>query len=226
MTLRSRVIVRLCVGPLFLAAMLFVPAGSLKYWQAWSFIAAIVPSAIFSFVYFYRRDPGLVQRRMQSKEPVREQRLLVNILKPLFFVAFLIPGLDYRFGWSRKYLGGMPAWLSLVALAIVVGGYFFVVWVFRVNSFASRTIRVEQRQTVISTGPYALVRHPMYLGSVAMCLAVPLALGSYFAWPLFALLTVFYVLRLLNEEKILREQLAGYAEYCLRTRYRLVPFMW
>jgi protein-S-isoprenylcysteine O-methyltransferase Ste14 len=206
--------------------MLFVPAGSLKYWQAWAFIAAIVPCAIFSFLYFYIRDPGLVRRRMQSKEPVREQRLLVNVLKPAFFVAFLIPGLDYRFGWSRKFLGGVPAWGSLLALAVVVAGYFFVVWVFRVNSFASRTIRVEQGQTVISTGPYALVRHPMYLGSVVMSLGVPLAVGSYFAFPLFALLTVFYVLRLLNEEKLLRQQLPGYAEYCLRTRYRLVPFMW
>jgi protein-S-isoprenylcysteine O-methyltransferase Ste14 len=226
MTLRSRVIVRLCVGPLFLATMLFVPAGSLSYWQAWAVIAAVVPTAILSILYLYRRDPQLVQRRMETKEPVREQRLLVNLLKPAFFLALLIPGLDHRFGWSRRYLDGVPAWLSLIALAVVVAGYFFVVWVLSVNSFASRTIRVEQGQTVISIGPYALVRHPMYLGSVAICLAVPLALGSYFALPLFALLTVFYVLRLLNEEKILREQLAGYAEYCSRTRHRLVPLVW
>lgn len=219
-------IARLSVGPLFLAAILFIPAGSIEYWQAWAFIAAIVPCIIVSFLYFYWRDPELVRRRMQRKEAIREQRLLINLIKPVFFVAFLVPGLDHRFGWSRTYLGGVPGWLSVVALATVLAGYFFVVWVLSVNSFASRTIQVEQRQAVISTGPYALVRHPMYLGSIVMWLAVPFALGSYFALPLFALLTAFYVLRLLNEEKVLREQLAGYAEYCSRTRYRLVPFMW
>ena len=150
----------------------------------------------------------------------------MRLLEPVFFAAFLLPGLDYRFGWSRTSLGAVPLWLTLLAQALLLGGLFFVVWVMKVNSFASRTIQVEAGQRVISTGPYRMVRHPMYLGSVVLWLSTPLALGSYFAWPAFALLIPFYVFRLLNEEKVLRQELPGYPEYCLRTRYRLVPFVW
>jgi protein-S-isoprenylcysteine O-methyltransferase Ste14 len=114
----------------------------------------------------------------------------------------------------------------LLCQALILGGLLLVVWVMKVNSFASRTIQVEAGQRVISTGPYRMVRHPLYSGSLVMWLATPLALGSYIAWPAFALLIPFYVFRLLNEEKVLRQELPGYPEYCLRTRFRLVPFVW
>jgi protein-S-isoprenylcysteine O-methyltransferase Ste14 len=226
LSLKARLLLRFPVGVIATAAMLFIPAGSLHYWQAWLFIASVFPVAIVSSIYLYKRDPQLIERRLQKKEPIKEQRILVRVLKPLFAAVLLIPGLDYRFGWSRRFFGGVPVWLTIVALVMVVGGYLLAVWVMRVNSFASRTIRVEARQTVVTTGPYGLVRHPMYLGSVVICLFVPLALGSYVAWPPSALLIAFYVLRLLNEEKLLRRELPGYPEYCLRTRFRLVPFVW
>ena len=114
----------------------------------------------------------------------------------------------------------------MLAQVLILGGLLLVFWVLKVNSFASRTIRVEAGQSVISSGPYSMVRHPMYSGSVVMWLSIPLALGSYVAWPAFALLIPLYVFRLLNEEKVLRQELSGYPEYCLRTRYRLVPFVW
>lgn len=226
MSLRSRLILRLSLGLIFFAAMLFIPAGSLKFWQGWTFMALLFIPAISSFLYFYKHDPQLVERRLQSKEKISEQKFLLRLFKPIFLATFLLPGLDYRLGWSRTSLGAVPLWLTLLAQALVLGGFLAAVWVMKVNSFASRTIQVEAGQKVISTGPYRMVRHPLYLGSLVMCLATPIALGSYFAWPAFALLIPFYVFRLLNEEKVLRQELPGYPEYCLRTRFRLVPFVW
>jgi len=206
--------------------MLFIPAGSWKYWQGWAFLGVtFIPSTV-AYLYFYKHDPQLLERRLQSKEQVSEQKLLVRVTRPLFLAAFLIPGLDYRWGWSRTLLGGVPPWLTLLCQVLVLGGFLFVFWVLKVNSFASRTIQVEAGQKVISTGPYAVVRHPLYSGSVVMWIAAPLALGSYFAWPAFALLVPFYVIRLLNEEKVLRRDLPGYPEYCQQTHFRLVPFVW
>jgi protein-S-isoprenylcysteine O-methyltransferase Ste14 len=226
MSLKSRIFLRLFLGLIIVAAMLFIPAGSLRFWQGWALMILVFVPVISFYLYFYKHDPQLLERRLQSKEKVREQRLLIRLLKLLFFAAFLLPGLDYRFGWSRTSLGGVPLWLTLLAQVLLLGGLLFVFWVLKVNSFASRTIQVEAGQSLISDGPYRMVRHPMYSGSVVMWLVIPLALGSYFAWPAFALLIPIYVFRLLNEEKVLRQELPGYPAYCLRTRYRLVPFVW
>jgi protein-S-isoprenylcysteine O-methyltransferase Ste14 len=226
MSLKSRILLHLFLGLIIVAAMLFIPAGSLRFWQGWVFMILVFIPVISFYLYFYKHDPQLLERRLQSKEKVSEQRLLIRLLKLLFFAAFLLPGLDYRFGWSRNSLGAVPMWLTLLAQVLLLGGLLFVFWVLKVNSFASRTIQVEAGQSVISDGPYRMVRHPMYSGSVVMWLVIPLALGSYFAWPAFALLIPVYVFRLLNEEKVLRQELPGYPAYCLRTRYRLVPFVW
>ena len=136
-------------------------------------------------------------------------------------IAFVLPGLDYRFGWSKQ-----PLWIAIFSQAVVLGGFVMTFWVLKVNRFAARTIQVEPGQEVISSGPYRIVRHPMYLGGSVMFLFTPLALGSYFALPVFALLIPVIVLRLLNEEKVLRQELPGYPEYCFQTRFRLVPFLW
>lgn len=226
MSLKSKIVLRLFLSLILIVAMLFVPAGSLRFWQAWVLIALVFIPVVSTYVYFYQHDPQLIERRLQSKEKVSEQRFLIRLLKPVFFTAFLLPGLDYRFGWSRASLGAVPLWLTVFAQVLVLGGLLLVFWVLRVNSFASRTIQVEAGQSVISSGPNSMVRHPMYSGSVVMWLTIPLALGSYVAWPAFALLIPLYVFRLLNEEKVLRQELSGYSEYCLRTRYRLVPFVW
>ena len=226
MSLGSKLVLRLSVSLILLSAVLFIPAGSVRFWQGWAYLALVLIPVAFSFAYFYRRDPELIERRLQTEEKVGAQRLLIGLLKPVFFGALLLPGLDYRFGWSSTYLGVVPLWLTLLAQSLVVAGFLLVFWVLRVNSFAGRTIRVEERQTVISSGPYAFIRHPMYSGSLLMFLFTPLALGSYVAWPAFALLVPIYVLRLLNEEKVLRQELPGYSEYCARTRFRLVPLVW
>lgn len=179
-----------------------------------------------AFVYFLKHDREFLERRLELMEQVREQRLLTLWLQPVFFAIFLLPGFDHRLGWSRALAGTVPLWLNLLAGALVLAGIFIVSWAMNVNRFAAHTVRVETGQKVISTGPYALVRHPLYAGSVVLWLFTPLALGSWVALPFFVLLLPFYVIRLLNEEKVLRVQLTGYSEYCQRTRYRLIPYVW
>jgi protein-S-isoprenylcysteine O-methyltransferase Ste14 len=226
MSLGAKLVLHVFLSFIFFSAMLFIPAGSLRFWQGWTFMALVFIPVVYSYVYFYQHDPQLVERRLQSREKISEQRVLIRLLKPVFFAAFLIPGLDYRFGWTRRLVGTVPLWLVLLSQVMVLGGFLFVFWVLKVNSFAGRTIQVEAGQKVISKGPYRFVRHPMYSGSVVIWLFTPLALGSYVAWPAFALLVPFYVFRLLNEEKVLRQELPGYAEYCARTPFRLVPGVW
>jgi protein-S-isoprenylcysteine O-methyltransferase Ste14 len=226
MNLGSRMVLRFTIGLILVGALLFIPAGTLRYWPGWSYLALFFIPGVSASLYLWKRDPQLIERRLQGEEKVSEQRLLMRVLKPLFVAAFLLPGLDCRLGWSRRYLGGVPLWLVVACQAVFLGGILSVFWVMKVNSFASRTIQVEAGQKVISSGPYGLVRHPMYSGSLMMWLSTPLALVSYFAWPAFALLIPFYVIRLLNEEKVLRRELPGYSEYCKSTRYRLVPFVW
>jgi protein-S-isoprenylcysteine O-methyltransferase Ste14 len=221
-----RLITRFSLMLLVILAILFLPAGTFRFWQGWATLAAYFVPTSLGFLYLCLHDPEVVERRLESGEKVKEQKLLIRLMRPLFLVAFLLPGFDYRWGWSRGMLGAVPLWLELLSLAMVVAGFLGVSWVLRTNSYAARTIRVEAGQTVISTGPYRWVRHPMYSGSLVLFLFTPLALGSWVAWPVFALLTPFYVFRLLNEEKVLRAELPGYSEYCLRTRFRLVPYVW
>jgi len=226
MNLRSKLFLRFSLGPVLIAALLFVSAGSLKFWQGWTYMALVSIPLIASVGYFYKHDPKLMERRLQSKETVSEQERLMRWWKAAFLLAFLLPGLDYRFGWSRTLIGVVPPWLILFSDALVLCGFLLVIWVMKVNSFAARTIQVEPGQKVITTGPYHMVRHPMYSAGLIISFATPLALGSYIAWPVFALLIPFYVFRLLNEEKVLRQELPGYSEYCARTHFRLVPFVW
>ena len=150
----------------------------------------------------------------------------MKFAKVIFIAAFLLPGFDFRFGWSRRTFGAVPVWLMICSGAIALAAYLMTYWVMGVNSYASRIIQVEKEQRVISIGPYRIVRHPMYLGGVISILLTPLALGSYWALPAFALVIPMIVLRLLNEEKILRQELAGYREYCRNTRFRLIPLVW
>jgi protein-S-isoprenylcysteine O-methyltransferase Ste14 len=221
MTLKSRLALRFLLALGVLGALLFIPAGSLRFWQGWAYMAISFVPGLFAFTYFYKHDPQLIERRMQFREKVREQKRIMTFVYIAWLVAFVLPGLDHRFGWSHQ-----PLWVTIFSQAVVFGGFATTLWVAKVNRFAARTIQVEPGQEVISSGPYRIVRHPMYLGACAMWLFTPLALGSYFTLPAFALLIPLILLRLLNEEKVLRQELPGYAEYCLRTRFRLVPFIW
>jgi protein-S-isoprenylcysteine O-methyltransferase Ste14 len=220
-SLKTRLILCCLFAVIFVAALLFIPARSLRYWQGWVFMAILFLPMPITSVYFMKRDPQLVERRLRTKEKISEQKTIIRWAQLVFFAALLLPGLDYRFGWSR-----VPLWLTILSQLFVFAGYLITLWVMKENSFASRTVEIQEGQKVISTGPYRLVRHPMYFGGVLMLLFTPLALGSWWALPGFLLVIPLIVLRLLNEEKMLCRDLPGYSDYCLRTRSRLLPLLW
>jgi len=209
-----------------MAALLFISAGSLKFWQAWAFLALELTLGVGSGIYFFKLDPKLLERRLLTREKVGEQKIIIILVRALLVFSLCLSGLDCRFGWSRAFLGPVPLWLTVLSLAVVPGCWLLIIWVISVNRFAASVIQIEAGQAVVSTGPYRIVRHPMYLVASVMFLFIPSALGSYFALPASALLVPLLVLRLRNEEKVLGRELPGYAEYCLRTRFHLIPFVW
>ena len=211
-------------GILALAALLFILAGTLDYWQAWLFMAVFVCASGACGIYLALHDPKLLERRMHvgpraEKEPA--QKIIMAFAMVGFIAMLVFPALDHRFGWSS-----MPASVALLGDALIALGFLFTFFVFRENSYSASTIQIAEGQTVVSTGPYALVRHPMYAGALVMLVGVPLALGSW--WGLFVLLVILPVLiwRLLDEERFLRQNLPGYAEYQTKVKYRLMPFIW
>jgi protein-S-isoprenylcysteine O-methyltransferase Ste14 len=219
--LAGRAAVRLGGGTVVVSALLFGPAGTFDYWQAWLFMATVTALLVSVAAYLLITDPVLFERRLRTRERQKEQRLIVLIGAVSFGAAFVVPGLDRRFGWSH-----VPPLLAIAGNLGLVAGYVLFYFVMRVNSFASRVIEVAQDQRVISTGPYAIVRHPMYVASFIIFFSSPIALGSW--WGLVAMLPqVFvYVARILNEEAVLARGLPGYAAYMERTRCRLIPGIW
>src|SRR5258708_5756242 len=195
-SLQTRLIFRSLFAFILVAVILFIPAGSFRYWQGWVFMAILFLPMPMTSVYFLKRDPQLVERRLRTEEKITEQRTIIKWAQLVFFASLAIPGLDYRFGWSR-----VPLWLTILSQLFVFAGYLITLWVMKENSFASRTVQIEEGQRVISTGPYRLVRHPMYFGAVLMLLFTPLAFGSWWALPGFLLVIPLIRLRLLNEEK-------------------------
>lgn len=215
-------------GLLFLfvamAALLFVPAGTIDYWQAWIFLAVYFGCSIALSLYLMIADPALMQRRMRGgptaeKEPVQK---IIMIITSLGFVGLLVvPALDHRFAWSQ-----MSPIVALAGDVLVAIGWLAIFVVFRENSFTSATIELAPDQKVISTGPYALVRHPMYAGALVMLLGIPIALGSWWGILVFAAILPALIWRLFEEEKFLARNLAGYVEYQNKVRYRLIPAVW
>lgn len=202
-------------------AMFFLPAGSFNFWEAWVYLTIIFVSMFAFLIYFLKNDPELLERRMRSKEKEIEQKWIIGTMSVCFIFTFLLPGFDQRFGWSH-----VPVIMVIIADIVVLLGYGFVFLVLKENSYASRVIEVEKDQKVISSGPYAVVRHPMYLGVALMFLFTPLALGSY--WALIPAVLMIFVLvpRIFNEEKVLERDLDGYREYMQQVKYRLIPGIW
>lgn len=225
-SLISRLVRRGFVGQLVLVILLFFSASTLKFWRGWAFLAVNLAATLGFCAYFYKHDPQRLERRMLTREKIGKQKFIMLLMRLLSVPAYMLPGFDYRFGWSREFLRPVPWWLSVLALLLVPAGYLLFFWVLKTNRFAASVIQVESGQTVTDTGPYRLVRHPLYSGSVLLWLAAPPALGSFVALPVFALLIPLIIFRLLNEEEILRRDLPGYSEYCRRTRCRLIPFVW
>lgn len=209
---------------LVFAALIFVPAGSLRYWQGWLFLAVFAAATASLSAYFLRYDPQLIRRRMTvgpGAETEPAQKLIISIVLAGFLLLIVIPGLDHRWQWSS-----VPAWLVIAGNAGVAFSFAIFFIVMKQNSYAASTITVEPGQSVVSTGLYGIVRHPMYSGALILLLAMPLALGSY--WGLLVVPPAIGVLawRLIDEERYLAANLPGYSDYCARVRTRLVPFLW
>ena len=216
------------VGMLELAIVLgltiFLPAWTLDYWQAWVLVAIFFACTLAVTLYLMKNDPKLLERRVKAgvgSEQERSQNIIQAFAALVFISIFVVSALDHRFAWST-----VP--LSLVALGdiLIVLGFYLVFLVFKENTFASGTIEVGAEQKVIATGPYALVRHPMYISALVMLIGVPLALGSL--WGLLAIIPMVVVLvaRLLDEERFLAKNLAGYSEYQGKVKHRLLPLIW
>jgi protein-S-isoprenylcysteine O-methyltransferase Ste14 len=224
----NQLVIRANAGLLFLlivmAVIIFVPAWTLDYWQAWIFLVVFFVPPLLITIYLIKHDPKLLERRTTAG-PGAEQERIQNIIQALaglaFIAIFIVSALDHRFGWST-----VPAYVTALGDVLVICGFYLVFLVFKENTFASGTIEVVAEQRVISTGPYALVRHPMYIGALVMLVGVPLALGSW--WGLLAIIpmTLVLILRLLDEEKFLAKNLAGYSDYQSKVRYHLFPLIW
>lgn len=200
---------------------LFLSAGSLLYWQAWVFSVVFFIPVMFVMVYFLLMNPEFIERRLRYREKESGQRKIMKYGKLFFAIGFLIPGFDYRFQWSA-----VPPVLVILSDVIVFMSYLIVFFVFKENAYASRVVEVEKQQRVITTGPYSIVRHPMYTGVMIMYLFIPLALGSYWALIPFGAVIPVIILRALNEEKVLLRDLTGYGDYCVKIKYRLIPYVW
>lgn len=206
---------------LVMGCIFFVPAGTIGYWEAWMYMGVIVIPAVSVITYFLRKDPQVIERRMRAKEKETAQKKIMAFASILFVLIYMIPGFDKRYGWSSVPLG-----LILASDFIILLGYMLFIIVLKTNRYASRIIEVEPGQKIITTGPYAVVRHPMYVGALLIYVFGPLALGSYWAMIASVSLIVVMVIRILNEETVLTKELEGYAEYSRSVRYRLIPGIW
>lgn len=208
-------------GLILIGVMLFLPAWTLDYPGAWLFIALLFVPMLIMGVVLAVKAPSLLEKRLNNKEKEKAQRGVVALSGLMFPLGFVLSALDFRFGWSS-----VPLWAVITASALFLVGYAAYAEVMRENAYLSRTVEMQQGQTVISTGLYGVVRHPMYLATLLMFLPMPLILGSLWGLIPFLLYPVVIVIRILNEEKILTEGLEGYAEYKTKVKYRLIPFIW
>jgi protein-S-isoprenylcysteine O-methyltransferase Ste14 len=211
------------LGLVVFGALLFLPAGTFHYWQAWVFLAVFALSTWIPSVYLTRTNPAALDRRMRG--PFAETRTLQRFVIAVLFISFpamfVVSALDHRFGWSP-----VPASISLVGDVLVGIGLAISMLVVIQNSYAAVNITVESGQTLVSSGLYGLVRHPMYTGNIIMMVGVPLALGSYWGLILIIPGMLVLVLRIRDEEKLLTHELSGYREYTQKVRYRLLPYVW
>jgi protein-S-isoprenylcysteine O-methyltransferase Ste14 len=219
--LRTIIAIRVPIAIAVLLGILLAASGTVGYWQAWVVCGTCLSLLVTVGGHLLRTDPDFLMHRLQFRERESAQKRITGFTGPAFLGALLVPALDVRLGWSS-----VPAWVSVLALAFFLASYALVIWVFKTNRYASRIIEVQPGQQVIDTGPYAVVRHPMYAAQVVMYPAFMLALGSWWAALLGVAIAFPLVLRIRNEEAVLSRELPGYEAYCQRTRYRLIPKVW
>lgn len=219
--IKRKILLTFPIALIITGLLLFLPAGTLSFWQAWAFMAVVFIPFVFVISYFLKNDPKLFERRMKYREKEAKEKSIIKISQLLFFIGFITPGFDQRYGWSN-----VPIWLVITSDALIFLAYMLVFRVFKENSYASRIVEIAKKQRVITTGPYAIVRHPMYAAVIPMYLCIPLALGSYVALIFFVPAVLLIFLRIFDEERVLSKRLKGYKQYCKKVRYRLIPGVW
>lgn len=214
-------IIKFISGALLLAALIFIPAGSLSYFGGWLFMGVLfIPMFILGIVMMIK-SPELLEKRLNAKEEQSEQKAVLLLSGIMFLAAFIVAGLNYRFGWIV-----LPVWVNIAAAAVFLFGYALYAEVLRENVYLSRTVEVQENQKVIDTGLYGVVRHPMYMSTLVLFLALPLVLGSVLSLCIMLFYIPIIIMRIKNEEQVLREGLDGYEEYMKKVKYRIIPFIW
>ena len=214
-------IIKFTAGVVLLGVLLFLPAGTFHYWNAWLLMGILfVPMFVAGIVMIFK-NPELLKKRLNMKEREAEQSLVIKLSGLMFILGFVAAGLDFRFRWIV-----LPNWISWAAAVLFLLAYLLLAEVLRENTFLSRTIEVQENQTVIDTGLYGIVRHPMYSATIILFLCMPLVLGSLISFVVFLAYPFIISKRIRNEEKVLENELAGYVEYKQKVKYKVIPFFW
>ena len=213
-------IAKVTLGILLVGLLVFWPAGTLAYLSGWIFMGVLFVPMLAGGFFLMAKNPELLKKRLNAKEKLGSQGLVVKLSGLMFIAGFVVAGLDYRYSWYP-----MPLGVVIAAAAVMLLGYLLYAEVLRENTYLSRTIEVQEGQRVIDSGLYGIVRHPMYSATLLLFLAMPLVLGSLIALPIFLLYIPIIIVRLIGEEKLLEEELFGYREYKQRVRWRLIPFI-
>ena len=208
-------------GLLLVGLLLFIPAGTFHYWQAWLLIGILFVPMFIAGLVMLRKNPQLLQKRLNAREEQAEQKEVILLSGLMFLAAFILAGLNARFGWIV-----LPGWVSYAAAVLFLLAYLLYAEVLRENAYLSRTIEVQENQHVIDTGLYGVVRHPMYMSTLALFLMIPLVLGSAISFAVMLFYIPIIAKRIRNEEKVLEGGLAGYIEYKQKVRYKVIPFVW
>ena len=214
-------IAKFLLGVVLVGALIFLPTGTLCFWQGWMLMGILFIPMFAAGLVMMAKSPALLQSRLIAKESRGKQGTVVKLSGLMFVAAFVLAGLGVRFGW---YV--LPPWASITAAVVFLLGYLMYAEVLRENAYLSRTIQVQEGQSVISTGLYGVVRHPMYAATLLLFLSIPLMLGSLYALAVMAVYPVLIAIRIRDEESLLEQELDGYREYQRKVRYRLIPFIW
>lgn len=214
-------IIKLLLGIILVGVLIFIPAGTLSYFNGWLLISVLFLPMIIAGIIMMIKNPSLLKKRLNAKEKQAEQNLIVKLSGIMFFCGFIVAGLDFRFGWLPLHISA-----SIVAAALFLVAYTFYAEVLRENTYLSRTIEVQNDQKVIDTGLYGIVRHPMYSATLLLFLSMPIILGSLFSFLIFLAYPIIIAKRIKHEEEFLIKELQGYHEYTMKVKYRLIPFIW
>ena len=214
-------IAKFLLGVVLVGVLLFLPAGSFAFWQGWLLMGVLFVPMFIAGLIMLVKNPKLLESRLNAKEKEKTQDIVVKLSGLMFIGGFVLAGLNFRFGWYT-----LPKWVSILGAVAFLTAYALYAEVLRENAYLSRTIEVQENQTVVDTGLYGVVRHPMYAVTLLLFLSMPLILGSPYALAVFIAYPFLIAVRIKNEEKVLAEQLNGYKAYMQKVKYRLIPFIW